>query len=286
MDELVRRLYHASPPGAYLYHYTSLAAMRGILSESAIWATDIRYVTDASELRYLMERLRSTMMGRTGSGADDVLRQFDNWIADRLPRGYMVFAASFSERGNLLSQWRAYCPPAKGVSLGFQSGAVFAAAERQGFRVGRCIYEYGDQQKILDQILDEVLAIAVENGPDVRRHPSQSHYSVFETIEAALLQIGALFKNPAFIEEAEWRAVSPVMTRYVGTGIQYREGPSMLIPYIALPLAENGTCVPLGEVFVGPTPHMDLAMNSVQQCLSDHKVSPTIINSRIPYRTW
>jgi hypothetical protein len=138
----------------------------------------------------------------------------------------------------------------------------------------------------VNEILDSVASLAVEMGEDAHRPVAQSYYTVFERVETPLLRIGALFKHPAFREEVEWRAVSPVLTDFVHSGIHYREGASTLVPYLEFGLAAPSSPVPLTSVFVGPTPHVNLASDAISRCLSGHGSSPGVFPSGIPYRTW
>jgi hypothetical protein len=282
VENIAKRLYAASPADI-LFHYTSLGAMQSILKHRSIWATDIRFFSDAAELRHLMNSLHDGIRKRS---ENEVLSQFRDWLADRLPHGNMVFAVSFSAQGDLLSQWRAYSPPAKGVSLGFNPEAIVHVASEQSFSVGRCLYDRKEQDQIVGEVLDSVEPLAVGHGEDAHRHPTQSYHTAFETIETPLLRIGALFKHPAFREEAEWRAVSPVLTDVVHSGIQYREGASTLVPYIEFKLATLSSPLPLSSVIVGPTPHVNLASDAISRCLSGHGASPGVYPSVIPYRTW
>ena len=274
---------YAPSPDDLLFHYTSLGAMQSILRERSVWATDIRFFSDAAELMHLMHALHHGIRSRNGN---IVLQQFRDWLSVRLPSGNMVFAVSFSAQGNLLSQWRAYCPPAKGVSLGFDPAEIVRLASEQSFSVGRCLYDRKEQEALVNEILDSVLSLAVAMGQDTKRHPTQSYHSVFETVETPLLRIGALIKHPAFREEFEWRAVSPVLTDFVNSGIRYREGTSTLVPYLDFHLADSTSAVRLSSVFVGPTPHVNLAIDAISRCLSGHGTSLGVFSSGIPYRTW
>ena len=282
IEEIANRLY-ADRPDDILFHYTSLGSLLSILKSRSLWATDIRFFSDAAELKHLMNALHDGIRLRNN---DEVLHQFRDWLSDRLPQGNMVFAVSFSAHGDLLSQWRAYSSPAKGVSLGFDPKAIVALATNQSFSLGRCLYDRKEQDQLANEILDSVLYLGAQMGKDPKRHPSQSYYTAFEEMETPLLRIGALFKHPAFREEVEWRAVSPVLTDYVHSRIQYREGASTLVPYLDFELAASSSPLPLSSVIVGPTPHVNLASDAISRCLSGYGASPGVYPSIIPYRTW
>jgi hypothetical protein len=71
----------------------------------------------------------------------------------------------------------------------------------------------------------------------------------------------------------------------------------MLIPYIPITLAPRGAYLPIPDLVVGPTPHMELALMAAGVLLSP-KLEPVTLqvpmtrqpmhirNSVIPYRNW
>jgi hypothetical protein len=220
-----------------------------------------------------------------------MLRQFHPWVKNRMSHGHMVFTASFTTQGDQLSQWRGYCPTAKGVSLGFDPGTLRAAAKAGAFELGRCIYEPSEHDRMAHAVVKWLLANADRETLDPSlRHPDNSYHDLFESIEASLLQASALVKHPAFQEEQEWRVVSQAHASYRnGSPIHYREGLSMLVPYLNfnLPQTVAGTA-DLEQVYVGPTPHPVEARESMHRFLVGVGSLPKkpVQWSAIPYRVW
>ncbi|KQV50324.1 hypothetical protein ASC95_13135 [Pelomonas sp. Root1217] len=56
MQELLRELYSEQPTGE-LFHYTTSAGLLGIVQSGSIWATEARYLNDATELSNALERI-------------------------------------------------------------------------------------------------------------------------------------------------------------------------------------------------------------------------------------
>ena len=288
MNAIVDPLYEHKP-ARRLYHYTSLEAVRNIIKEGGLWATDIHYFNDSAELGHTAALLRDEIRGRLddGTGNRVILNQMLQWVGERITNGHTVFVASLTPNGNLLSQWRGYCSYGKGLSLGFSPAHVVACADEQSYDLGECIYDGDRQREIVKAVIDAVEALAAIEGPapPSRAHPSQSYHPTLSKCETAVLRIAALLKNPAFKEEQEWRAVSPVVADYVHADIEYRPGRSSLVPYKLFKLARAGhTTLELEHVLIGPTPHMGLSMNSLVQLLSRSGISPKVENSRVPYR--
>jgi len=292
IDALVKKLYE-SRPTKVLYHYTSLGGLQGIVASKSIRASDIRYLNDAAEMRHAAKLITREVEQRLERSQEDnkVLRQLRDWLSHRLVEGHILFAASFTESGNLLSQWRGYCPPGKGVSVGFNPDYLAKCAQDESFEIGKCIYDTSRQREIATTIVDSIQALAEKRGENKdpsKRHPTQSFYEVFELCEDHLLRVAALLKHPSFQEEQEWRIVSPVVKNYRDTPIRYREGISMLVPYIELSLTMPNGAIEFQHIYLGPTPNVNLSMNSLSNYLSRSHISPRegIRYSQIPYRQW
>jgi hypothetical protein len=292
--EWVSNLYGEEVPST-LFHYTSLTGALAIVTKAQLFATDLRYLSDTSEgshLATLVAGLVTTFM-QTPIAPEQarMLRQFHPWVRDRMSHGHMIFTASFTTRGDQLSQWRGYCPAAKGVSLGFEPQALRAAAHENGFALARCVYDRSEHERMARLVVEWLLAHSDRETSDpAKRHPDNSFHDLFEAIEVPLLRASALVKNPAFEEEQEWRVVSQAHTSYrKGSPIRYREGLSMLVPYLdfGLPGTNDGGAA-LEQVVVGPTPHPEAARESVHRFLYGVGSYPRnhIQHSAIPYRAW
>ena len=289
LTNLAARLYIDRPPSD-LYHYTSLGSILKIVPERTLHATDARFLTDASEMRVIVENLKFAMT--SAANPDDftsrIHTQLRAWLENRLSElGHAVFVACFTQNGNILSQWRSYGDPGKGLSIGFDPDKLLSAALSQGYMVGRCIYDPKRQMEIAVEVLKAIELQAKLMFPD---SPARALFEpVFEAVEVDLLKIAVLFKDHAFCEEAEWRLVSPVISNYVISPIKFREGRSLLTPYMnfELPNAPDRK-IDFKHVWIGPTPHPRAAMVAVNEYFAKYGSSPRlgIGYCSIPYRTW
>jgi hypothetical protein len=286
LHETVRQLYSEEPQRT-LYHYTSLTGLKGIVEQRNFWVSDIRYLNDSEELRHLAKWLNDTA-GRLEQslGPKKVLTQFREWLRHRLliDFGPTLFVGSFTERGNLLSQWRGYCQHGRGLSIGFSPSKIIEYTRRHSFVIGRCIYDSQTKSCLAEQVINEIITAAERNGESSEFHPSQSYYGTFAETEPELLRIAALVKDDGFHEEKEWRVVSPVFSNYIEPPIKFREGSSMLIPYMEVPLADSSQKIQIEDIFVGPTPTMSLSMTSLRQYLDRSAICARIVSCGIPYR--
>ncbi|WP_456424497.1 DUF2971 domain-containing protein [Rhodocaloribacter sp.] len=314
MDHLEKEL-SRKPPGL-LYHYTSQRGLLGILKNNEIWATKIQYLSDGSEFVYFVDCLKE----RIGFDKDQCkkLRSLNNEVAKRggrvlsdeelnkLAEGIIsplesvknrvVFVCSFSEEANLLSQWRAYCPPDGGFSIGFDSGILKEICNKgkSRFSLNPCIYEREKQNKIIDELIIEVIRkVGIHGAVLFEKYDDNMIYM------HKFMEIASIFKHPSFCEEREWRLVSRVnfdQVTFNDDQVDFREGKSMIVPYFKIELPKE-TESPIKEVIVGPTPHKDLSIASVEGLLTRKKIKieaevgeenekKTVKWCGIPYRTW
>jgi hypothetical protein len=92
-----------------LYHYTSLEGLLGIIESKSIWATNVLYLNDASELNYSIDLPK----GQVDEFKDNIPND-KNWLGtlnffDKFTRLFTsteilgFFVCSFSEEEDLLS---------------------------------------------------------------------------------------------------------------------------------------------------------------------------------------
>jgi hypothetical protein len=281
-------------PTDTLYHYTSVGGLVHIVESKLLWATHVSFLNDAVEIRYairLLESRISDLLARATGSRKTCLSQLKGWLHHGFIYNHLLFVCSFTSDGNLLSQWRGYSPPGKGVSIGFNADAIVDAADMQQFYVTRCVYEPAAQVQLMDDMLNAIVATADDLGEASinEKHPTQSYYGAFERHEDLLLQTAARIKHPAFAEESEWRAISKVSRQLADPALRFREGALRLIPFVefALPRKDN-RMLALEHVYVGPSAEPQLAFSSVDWLLTKNGAGPSkgISASGLPWRTW
>jgi len=280
-------------PKVTLYHYTSINGLIGISESKKIWATHIYYLNDAAEITHARDIISKETSKRIDSsrGVEKYfLQQFFEWLKRFSNTPYHLFVVSLTEEGNLLSQWRSYTPHGKGVSIGFEPKALMRKVNAQNFKIGKCLYLANEQNDLMSDLLDRMLITfhdEKQSYDSSRFHPSQKYYGVMEKFLGEILQVFSMIKHPKFSEEKEWRLVSPYFPKYTVPEIKFREGASMLVSYIEVDLDDIRDKETLfEEVYLGPTPHVELSMSTLSSFLSNKRVCNKTINSDIPYREW
>lgn len=287
LTDILDPLYDVQPPDT-LSHYTTLSGLKGIVeSGNRLYATEMRYLNDGSELRHFADILTMQINAKLaaksveGSNEQQVLEQFGIRVKRRFDHGHALFVSSFSEEGNLLSQWRGYCPHGQGVSVGFRPDELMYAAKNVEFRLGQCIYDPKEKGALALDIVSRVISAAEESGPDSAKHPSQSSETCFEGMEDQLFSIAALVKHPIFEEEKEWRVVSPPMINFGDTAFEVRIGKATMIPYRYFQLPQDDRMhLKCDVVNLGPTKEHNLSHRALDfflsfRCGGAHINSPT-----------
>jgi len=278
----------AVPPT--LYHYTSMDGLLGIVGTGNIWATNILYLNDASESQqiwnFVLQRLRKRLKiadKATSERLSEILHLGEQ------RRASTDFVASFSEEKDLLSQWRAYCADGKGVSIGFNSKALWSQwvadpcggeSAFVGNQLSKVRYLPDDSDATLDEEIDSLFSQSIFG----------TNVPLGQEFVAWLSVISARYKHEAFQEEKEWRVV--MMKPHKPMPHQrFRPGKSTLIPYIEVELNRALNYAPLPDYFIKevvicPTLHKALSKEAVQNLFVSKGHSEVEVRlSSIPYRT-
>lgn len=150
--------YFTQPIPKEVWHYTNLAGFRGILSSSAIWATEAHFTTDDSEFVHALEVATDFLKSMTAKdsyqkrGIDTVLEivtsAFDKGALS--PDKSEVFVASFSATADLEGQWEQYADKARGVSLAFDLTAIRPPYDLNfAITFAPCLYAKADKEELI-----------------------------------------------------------------------------------------------------------------------------------------
>jgi hypothetical protein len=200
-----------------LYHYTSLEALVAIVRSKRLRASNIRFLNDKSESLSLKQDVVAILQKRVVSVEDERLV---NTVLDSInayPR-QSLFVTSLSEKSDLLSQWRAYCPSGLGVSIGFSSACLNEQwiANPQGgmpFFLGapfqKVRYYDTAHQAELEQAIERLLGL--ERGSKATKHPNLG----------VMAAIAPLFKDTTLDDETKRKIAEITFNNIVeveGTG--------------------------------------------------------------------
>jgi len=285
-------------PPERLYHYTSIEGVEGILSKRSLWASQIHFLNDTQEFRYSFDILRKLIpefrdrfqkkrplpvpplnpeecLDAFYGAIEKIYFEFD--VLARIP----VCVFSFSPCGDLLSQWRGYCPANGGYSIGFRSELLIPWLKSNKLLLEPCIYDKTKQEAI---IREEI----VEKGNDLIKKQSDEPDNLENIMREVSInfvmefsQIASKLKHPAFNEECEWRIISePIENKRMSFGVRK----SIFLPYLELNFTDIEP-FPIDEIIVGPSLEQRLARSSLQQFLLKKDLKKVAIKeSSTPYR--
>lgn len=288
-----------------LYHYTSLQGLIGIITSRSIWASHCEFLNDSSEFSHAL----SFAKGYSGNifMEDDYLVSFGWAMRDALEHmiKHEVFVSSFSEKNDLLSQWRGYCPQGAGVSIGFDKEILDKYCKESWFKLEKCIYDIEEQQTLISEITNECLSQfpmpSLERSDynilsseeqvefEIKQHENcTGKEGRLETEEALnnlskkINEYAPLIKHSSFHEESEWRLVA----RNPSSDIKYRASKSHIVPFLILPIIQKYPNI-IKQICIGPNPNTYRCKRSIEQLLVNESLKGIEVNiSEIPFNSW
>ena len=287
-----------------LYHYTTQQGLLGIFNSKAVWSTNTHFLNDPTEFVHALSFAKSIA---NYFFDNDYFEQFGAMLHRHVGKlkGEGLYVSSFSERPDLLSQWRGYCPGGSGYCLGFDRKILQQYCEARGYRLEKCVYGHDDQQAEVTGIVTTAMALF----PKMEVTPQQFHElptkekldsmvafhehlkgegadqasEAISLICESLLEVAPRFKNAGFEEEAEWRII---VNEPDAKAVSFRAGPSYLIPHIALDIIEANPDV-VRSLIVGPNPNQARAVKAAEALFQSLDYSPDLVTaSSIPFNYW
>ena len=273
-----------------LYHYTDVAGLIGICSSRSLWATNLRFMNDAKELAHswkLVLDVLAEAKSRAKVPAQLELIEEIQRTTSAQWAGYPDFyAVSFSADGDLLSQWRGYGSSGGGYAIGFDAAALvrprspYPQPERF---LNRVLYDEATQLRILRNTSEAMLALfaTVDPGSDLTEARARTFSALGELVGFAFS-----FKDPAWAEEQEWRAVC-VVPDGEHRGVRFRPGDRVAVPYVSLEMGTGpDSRLPIREIVQGSTVDTETSVRSLELLLASNGHSNVdITTSSVPLRT-
>lgn len=267
-DEMLQG--HTRPPDL-LYHYTSLDGLLGIVKSKTIYATDVGFVNDSSELTYAKALIQDHVKAHYPDGA---LLNFCFVayleMATTISAHYLT---CFCAEGDLSSMWTGYADRGMGYALGFRRDELAdmpCCLPKGGPTILPIEYQRQKQTKLVAKLLDGLaqalsrLAAAPEFHLDTMAIPNRimAHEMAWDAHQL-LARMMFTFKNPAFQEEREWRLVvrnHPAFGAESGSLVtEFRDVKGQRIPYVKVPLeclgddSEGPRRIEPKDIVYGPT---------------------------------
>lgn len=290
------------------YHYTDAETALKILTKKELWMTHISYLNDTQEgkdlPKFLLPRIDNPEIHK---------------ILDYIDSHYESYVCSFSKNGDLLSQWRGYCPNGDGYSIGFRQPRSFISFENkegeacfrgeaesnedaahaaiQVSEYQRCIYDEEEKESIIEALAEALEADYKEMPNDIKSIVSELPKVPLDwaKFNGYIMNHGSwikyysyfklTFKDESFKEEEEYRLFIIFHNQYKQTPC-YRVKKGVLIPYHRFCFNDDL----FKEIIVRKTPNEKLSHGGMSHYLkhnkgmTEEKIKDFIKISNIPYR--
>ena len=276
--------------GGVLYHYTTVEGLLGIINTNVIFATSYPFLNDSSEIVYgrrifkniINEKLDKNCDMKTKLLYNECLRLIDQ-------NNFRIYITCFCEKGNLLSQWRGYAKNGLGFSLGLSAKSLLSTYREAPYnliKIKKVEYNVCKQKKIINKLLDKAEEYIKTENIEKEKEIKKIAKIVNKKIEEFIV----FFKDPAFQEEREWRAIyyekdeELIKTKYRAKSdriVDYKE--FVLNPYYEKKYNKK---LPICEIICGPGIDNPATIEVIKKLLkdNDYKRKVNIKNSTIPFK--
>jgi hypothetical protein len=297
-----------------LYHYTDVHGLHGMLSSFKLWLSDASYMNDPLEGTWVHRR--AVTIADKALGGSPLSTQIQAQIAAQLSAPDLwdmsvrgagtsevgwaafheaftpAFITSFTENGDLLSQWRGYGGGGDGVSVGFDVRKLeFCQIEYMPGSTTKPTLlkvEY-DEQAQDDEVIWMFCEIrrAYEDHADIlalNPHAAKRFIQLIQSVTRdALYWLRWEFKSPCYSEEKEWRLLA---TPFGLVHPKFRVSNGHIVPYLEMPLPQVAARpinrLAISRIILGPRCQQSV-LRSVR-ILLQNLAYPEVIRSRLSLR--
>lgn len=210
-----------------IYHYCSLETFNSIITSKTLRLSDITKSNDSKELIYIRPFIKEEFLNvyrsepaqffknAVGEGQwQKITEHYINDWFDENYRYYSFYVMCFSNRPDVLSQWRGYANDGNGVSIGLDREVLKRL-------LGACVphpeldkveyIERTQKARVKKIATDTIKAIKNEFNPEhlknIEVNPADDSWLMkfFNSAFDKLFNLAVICKNPFFSEESEYR---------------------------------------------------------------------------------
>ena len=268
-----------------IYHYTDTNGLYGITKSKKLWATSASYLNDRSEYKYgisvfidVIKNIKNVTINKI---RDEVLNELNNPEIHKNILCHDVYVCSFSQKHDMLSQWRGYANEGKGFAIGFDKQQLSCALKNY-----KCIYApivYNDIKKNVYNLISGIIS---HFGCHFKNNINSENKGIICQYLMGIINILAPFiKHPGFSEESEYRIVTFNFDNRLSEYIDVRLVNDTLVPYIPMNFMNSRN--PIRKIIIGPCNNNENVRNSLKRLFNENnqynKDSVKFVNSEIPF---
>jgi hypothetical protein len=280
----------------YVYHYTTLSALKSIVESQEFWLTDYAYLNDSTEVRHGVDLARDEFDAGLAGATSETAAVFRTLLTVPTEQKPRICVACFSFERDSLTQWKGYGREHAGVAIGIEPFPFFKGlAYPRELSWAPVIYDQQTKRQLLRGFAHDLSAL---RDRDLKAGSVQ--VDAYESISRdRFFELLSMMKHEAFRDERELRFVyqedpeSPI-SRFDGRAPKrFRVAGGLLVPYTTtkdigqrssvFDATENKLV--LHEIVVGPHPHAELIQSGVREFLAANGLEGVEVNmSNVPFR--
>lgn len=240
------------------YHYCDLNAFLSIVKNKKLWLSCVDNMNDRLEIKHFYDAFIHRIKDLTN---DETINIFDEFLQIFHYQFPIPYICCFSQKGDVLSQWRAYASDGHGVSIGFdldsfafQPNGPFMGMHK-AISVGAHLVSYQNNNEMIEKINEIINSIM-----EFKDKPEDVKYLKWNEIVHEVRHLCMFTKNKYFSEEYEIRVAHLPMLMTNANGehhnfhsiseIMHRVVKNRIASYFELDFSEVNK--PIKEVVLGP----------------------------------
>jgi hypothetical protein len=281
-------------PG-FIYHYTSLDNFLRILDTKTFFMFDSNQMNDYKENYAIIDALNRVISSNIYNIPVEYLQKLNETLSFKFNIGF-AFICCFTELRDSISQWRAYGDDGNGICLILnpRNFGINYELPSHNAETEKCIsfhnviYEYWQQDRIIEEILKIALHFTAENN---KYKPETFAEHVCNLIG----RFAPIFKINEFQEEKEWRIIYEtflleqkslgILTSDTRYDIGFIHTRNNIKSYFPLKIDESKFVNSVTGIIIGPKSKMTFPYMEMSTLLKTKGFGHVqIYNSNISYR--
>ena len=280
-----------------VYHYCTVETFLNIIKNHTLRLSDLCSSNDKAEMKILLGDLENEILNQYRKRKDflksviygmDIDEAFE-FILKRLIYkmdnniNQMLFGICFSEKGDLLGQWREYADKGTGIAIGFNIEWLLKLGNNKLFKFSKVSYDYSKDSTLIKEhaarIYSEMIQ-TIENGGTKKLIDESSNLPYMIYLQKECLFFESVFqKGKEYKSEEEWRLILddeetrkdyPEWDIYynwknkdlrfgeeeiyslIPNGMEFMVKNGRIIPFLDLKIDFDKSNLPIEEVIIGP----------------------------------
>lgn len=274
-------------PPKILYHYTNTSGLYGIVRAGSFWATHFKNLGDTEEFNSwkIISEEYDILLENIDLKYREEFKRVNKIIVNGIQYDFFngfalntAFVASFTEEGDISSQWKDYDDNGFGYSIGINVNCINDAYIGIGFEKTFMLYKIEYDLDNYKQYITNSFRNFFDWGDKLYISDS---YKIKYVGKILFLLLIVSYKRPRFSVEKEWR--------YLSLGVAperelTRERNGIIVKYTELNLKSSNNTMVIEKIFMGPNLDSQKVRPDIEKLFKENNYPvPVIIRSSVAY---